>query len=214
MRLDIHHDGYRIKTIDTPAETEAAYRLRHEVFAEELKWVPEREDRREVDGYDACSEGLGVFTAKGFIGYMRLIRHTERYMIEREFSCMLPHGMTITKTADSAEVTRFCVQKEYRSIADINVPLLLYKGLYHWNIYNDIRYSWMVVDKRFYRLLCLTGLPTEAVAPFVIMPDGVQAAVCLLDWKRFETEAYEKKRELLEWMQEGLKPVLKQVSAP
>ena len=42
-----------VKTLESEEELRQAYRLRHAVFAERLKWVPEREDRLESDVYDA-----------------------------------------------------------------------------------------------------------------------------------------------------------------
>ncbi|MBI5892273.1 MAG: hypothetical protein HZB79_01240 [Deltaproteobacteria bacterium] len=40
MELIFQEGSYLIKTLSTHEEMEAAYRLRHEVFVDELKWVP------------------------------------------------------------------------------------------------------------------------------------------------------------------------------
>ena len=50
-----------VKTLTDEEELRQAYRLRHRVFAERLKWVPERADRLEEDVYDAWSTSIGVF---------------------------------------------------------------------------------------------------------------------------------------------------------
>lgn len=214
MQPDFHQEGIFVKLLSNETEMTASFRLRHEVFCEELKWVPVFSDKMERDRYDDFSESIGVFNERSeLVGNMRLIRVPRPFMIEKEFACMLPRGMKIRKTPDVAEVTRFCVRKDYRAgRSNLSVPNFLYKGLYHWNLYNGIRYSWMVVDKRYYRLLRLTGLPTEAVGDFVAMPDGVKAAVCLLDWRKFEEKAKNKKPEFLKWMRDNFTAANQSVS--
>lgn len=46
---------FLVKTLATKEEMTQAYHLRHRVFAEQLKWVPERADKLEADVYDAWS---------------------------------------------------------------------------------------------------------------------------------------------------------------
>jgi N-acyl amino acid synthase of PEP-CTERM/exosortase system len=52
-----------------------AYRIRHEVYCEELKYEPERPDRRESDEYDAHSLHCLVRSLKGgnYVGCARLV---------------------------------------------------------------------------------------------------------------------------------------------
>ena len=50
---------FLVKTIETKEEMTQAYHLRHRVFAERLKWVPERTDRLEADVYDTWSTNRG-----------------------------------------------------------------------------------------------------------------------------------------------------------
>ena len=178
------------------------WRLRHDVFAGELKWVPEDPNGVEVDSYDSFSETIGVL-GPGMepVGSLRMIKAPRPFMIDKEFACLMPEGASIERTPEVAEITRLCVKKEFRSSnCEPNITFLLYKGLYHWNLMNGVRYSAMVVDNRCYRILRLACLPVEAVGSFITMPDGVKAAVCMLDWRRFETEASIKRPEYYEWM--------------
>lgn len=46
---------FRIDAAMDDALRDAVYRIRHEVYCEELKYEPERPDRREIDAYDAHS---------------------------------------------------------------------------------------------------------------------------------------------------------------
>jgi len=204
MELAFHEDEYMVKTLRYQEELSHAYYLRHEVFCDELKWVPPRQNMQERDAYDnAYSQSIGVFKEDLLVGYLRLIPAPFPFMIDKEFSCLLPIDMKPKqKTLDTAEVTRFCVKKQYREVkhASYNIALLLYKGLYHWNFHNGIRYSAMVVDYRYYRLLRMVGLPVEPDNVFIKMPDGVKAAVCTLDWDKFQVIAKEKKSKFLKWM--------------
>ena len=202
MELIFEEENFLVKTLSTHEEMEAAFRLRHDVFSMELKWVPPSSDGMEKDPYDSFSRYLGVFDTSGLlVGHIRIITSEHPFMVEKEFSCMMPEGAKVTKTADVAEITRLCVRKDIRSNQSMAcIPNLLYKGLYHWNMGNDVRHSLMVVDKRCFRHLRLSGLPVEQLYDFVMMPDGVKAGVCNLDWRRFEESAPEKKPEFFKWM--------------
>lgn len=81
MELIFQEGSYLIKTLSTPEEMDAAFRLRHDVFVDELKWVPPSPDKREIDAYDKFAIPLGLFdlsaqTGEGLqlIGYVRLIQ--------------------------------------------------------------------------------------------------------------------------------------------
>lgn len=202
MELIFQEENYVVKTISAPEEFEMAWKLRHEVFSEELGWVPRVSSRLEVDRYDDFSEMIGVFTDDmELLGSLRIIQPPHPFMIDKEFACMMPAGKNIRRTSDMAEITRLCVKKEFRSGKyGPNITNILYKGLYHWNNLNNVRYSAMVVDNRCFRVLRLGCLPVEAFGDFVTMPDGVKAAVCMLDWREFEEKASAKRPEYYNWM--------------
>lgn len=202
MELLFQEDIYIVKTLSSHEEIEAAFRLRHDVYCDELKWAPPSPDGIETDRYDSFSENIGVFDGdRRIVGYIRIIPSPYPFMIEKEFASLMSEGAKIDKSADVHEVTRLCVRKETRSsLSSTNISHLLYKGLYQWNLSNKMRHSVMVVDKRCYRHLRLTCLPVEAAGDFHTMPDGVKAAVCTLDWRRFEELSMEKRPEFFNWM--------------
>lgn len=202
MELLFEEAGLIVKTVSAPEEFEGVWRLRHDVFATELRWVPEDPKGLEKDRYDWFSDTIGVFTEDmETVGSLRMITAPDPFMIDEEFACLMPEGASIDRTPEVAEITRLCVRKEFRSgNCNPNITFLLYKGLYHWNMSKGVRYSAMVVDNRCYRILRLACLPVEALGPFVTMPDGVKAAVCMLDWRRFEADASRKRPEYFEWM--------------
>ncbi len=191
-----------IKTLSAYEEMEQGYRLRHEVFSEELRWAPISEDRKEVDRYDSFASCLGVFDMEQrLIGYTRFITSPRPFMIDKEFAGLTTGEERIKKSRDMAEITRLCVRKQGRR-ADyiLRVSNLLYKGIYHWSLKMGIRHLVMVVDRRYYRLLRFTGIPVKMVGSFIVMPDSVQAAVIRLDLDEFREVAIYKSPEFYYWV--------------
>jgi acyl homoserine lactone synthase len=85
------------------------------VFAESLKWVPETEDRQEIDLYDLWSTTIGLVRDDGaVVGVARLLPSSSQFMLEKEFGALLPAGYQIRKTSDTAEITRLAVDPEIR----------------------------------------------------------------------------------------------------
>lgn len=202
MELNFQESRFLVKTLSTQEEIEAGFRLRHEVFCNELKWVPPTAEKTEIDGYDSFSEYIGVFNyGDDLIAHARLITSPNPFMIEKEFACMMPEGKKVDKKPDVAEITRLCVKNTERVSHNFtNISQLIYKGIYLWSLANEMRHMVMVVDKRYFRLLRLSGFPVKALGEFVTMPDGVQATVISLDWREFEELSAERKPEFLTWM--------------
>src|SRR5688500_6159848 len=87
----LFYDGaLSVKTVEEEAEWRQAYQLRHRVFAERLKWVPERTNRLESDMYDAWSSSIGVFSDNAtLLGLVRVTQAPVPFMLESEFSACL-----------------------------------------------------------------------------------------------------------------------------
>ena len=67
---------FRIDAALDDALRDAVYRIRHEVYCEELKYEPERPDRREIDAYDAHSVHCLLSTVndpRTLVGCTRLV---------------------------------------------------------------------------------------------------------------------------------------------
>lgn len=201
MELIFQESGFIVKTISAPEEFESAWRLRHEVFAEELKWVERSPDNREIDPYDDFSECLGVFDINmNILGHARLITSPDPFMVEKEFICMMPSDGKFSKKTDMSEITRLCVSKGARENNASLISSLIYKGIYNWSLSRGVRHMIMVVDKRYYRLLRLCGFPVRQLADFVTMPDGVVAGAIELDWRFFEEFCAQKRPAFLGWI--------------
>lgn len=203
---------------------DAAFRLRHDVFVDELKWVPPSPDGMEKDGYDAFAHSIGIFdlsaqTGKDLqlIGYVRLIQSNYPFMAEKEFSSLIPKDKPLKKLPDMVESTRICVKKERRADKVGNLGLttghLLYKAIYNWVLIHNFRFMVAVIEKRYYRHL-KSLFPFESLGEFLPMGDGVLAGTVLLDWRNIERISFEKRPDFMEWMTNIQIPVPVYAHAP
>ncbi|MBI3806569.1 MAG: GNAT family N-acetyltransferase [Nitrospirae bacterium] len=88
---------FLVKTLQSEEEMRQAYHLRHRVFAEKLKWVPERTDKLESDIYDAWSTSIGLFsTQQQLLGMVRMTPAPLPFMLESEFSGCLANNIRYT----------------------------------------------------------------------------------------------------------------------
>lgn len=218
MELVFKEEGFLIKRITTCEEREAAFRLRHDVFCDELKWVPPSQDRMEEDAYDAFAHPIGLFDeTKTLVGHVRLIHAPDPFMIEKEFACLLNGDKAFSKLPNMAESTRICVKKEFRTrqVGSLSIAHLLYKAIYNWCLLNDARFFVTIIEKRYYRYLKIF-FPFEPLGRFLPLGDGVLSGVVFMDWRNFELQAGEKKPDFLEWMSKLLTrdPLLSPLPGP
>lgn len=222
MELIFQEDNLLIKTLSAPEEMDAAFRLRHEVFVDELKWVPSSPDKREIDDYDKFAIPLGLFDLSAqtgedmqLIGYVRLIQSNHPFMVEKEFASLIPKDKPLKKLPDMVESTRICVKKERRADKVGNLGLttghLLYKAIYNWCLIHNSRFLATIIEKRYYRYL-KSLFPFKPLGEFLPMGDGVLAGTVLLDWRDFERVSLERRPDFMEWMTTIQVPLL--VHAP
>lgn len=197
-------DGeFLVKTIDTKDEMVKAYQLRHRVFAEQLKWVPESEDKQEMDMYDLWAVTVGVFGKDGvLLGMARLLPPSGEFMLGNEFGALLPSDYVIRREPDTAEITRLTVNPDIQDPKlSSRVMLSVLKGIYQWAVENDIRYYYLEVEHRFLRALRMLGFPCQPIGPVVQLPPaGAAAVAALYDMVRFDEENATKRPSFLEWI--------------
>ncbi|MDP1946543.1 MAG: GNAT family N-acetyltransferase [Nitrospirota bacterium] len=192
-----------VKALESEKEFRQAYRLRHRVFAEKLRWVPEREDRLESDIYDAWSTAIGIFSSQNeLLGMVRMTPAPFPFMLESEFSGCLVGSHHVRKELDTAEITRLAVDP---TIADrgLSAKLMrtIFKGMYHWTLANNIRYTYLVVESRLLRVVQRIGWPCHAIgAPVALPPAHVLSVGALLDLDEFRANAASRKPEMLAWL--------------
>ncbi len=192
-----------VKSLEEPDELREAYRLRHKVFSQVLRWVPPSRDEMEVDAYDTWASAIGVFTETGaLIALSRVLQAPGPFMLEAEFKSCLSPGYQLRTEADTAELTRLMVDPELnRNGLSSRVLLVVLKGLYQWLVRREIRYCYMVVERRFLRVLRAIGFPCEPISRArALPPAGVLSVAALLDLERFRVEAAQEHPEFLEWI--------------
>jgi acyl homoserine lactone synthase len=202
-QMAFYEGEFLVKVLESEEELRQAYHLRHRVFAESLKWVPEVEDREEMDLYDLWGTTVGLIRDGGaVVGLARLIPSSGQFMLEKEFAALLPPDYRIRKTSDTAEITRLAVDPEIQDKGlSSKMMLALLKGIYQWAVENDIRYYYLEVEHRFFRTLRALGFPLEMIGePVVLPPAGACSVAALYDMVRFDEENAIKKPRLLNWI--------------
>ena len=196
-------DRLLVKTLSDEQDIRASYRLRHQVFADRLQWVERSDDGLEVDAYDAFATSVGLFDDEGKLrGVFRMVSPPYPFMIESEFSpCLLPN-YEIRKERDTAEITRLALDPTLTEKGlSSRLMLILIKGVYQWSRQNEVPYMYMVVEKRFLRVLRGIGLSCEAISPAVSLPPaGALSIAAVVDWKRFHETCPQKQPSFFQWM--------------
>lgn len=194
---------FLVKALESEEEFRQAYRLRHRVFAEKLRWVPERADRLESDIYDAWSTAIGIFSSQNeLLGMVRMTPAPFPFMLESEFSGCLVGSHHVRKELDTAEITRLAVDP---AIVDrgLSAKLMrtIFKGMYHWTLANNIHYTYLVVESRLLRVVQRIGWPCHAIgAPVALPPAYVLSVGALLDLDEFRANAASRYPEMLAWL--------------
>lgn len=202
----IKDDQYITKNITNKIEKVKAHSLRHTIFCQELGWVTDTSNSIEIDDYDEHAVFIGVFDVQHNLkAFLRIVMPANTFMMEKEFPYLLKQSYEIRKESDTVEISRLCVEPGAR-IEKISgnfgvhyVSMILYKGVYHWCLKNNIRYLYLVVEEKVYRLLCAKGFPCNLIGEPRVMPDGVIAVAAMLDWREFEKISEMKRPKMLTW---------------
>jgi len=183
-----------------------AYRLRHQIFAEALHWVPTCTSRLETDDYDIHAQHFGVFDKDELLCYLRLITPGKPFMIEQEFNSLISKDHIIRKMDDTGEVSRLCISPHVRTnrvpIGTYihSISIILFKSLYHWCKINGIRYLYIVVAHKVLRMLNIIGVPCKPVGTQKVMPDGIIALAAIIDCRDIEIKNAIRKPTAFQWL--------------
>lgn len=192
-----------VRTLQTSEELSQAYKLRHRVFAETLKWVPKTEDGEEMDMYDLWGRSIGVIDKNGKLhGLARLLPSSGTFMLERDLHALLPSGHVIRKECDTAEITRLAIDPDIKDKGlSARLMLTLIKGIYHWALENSVRYLYLEVDHRFFRVLNAMGISCKPLGPPVALsPAGTLSIAAIMDIVQCEEILGMKRPQVMEWM--------------
>lgn len=188
----IQEGSFVIKNLSNDDEMNQAFQLRHRIFCEDLGWVPQSDNLMETDGYDWHAAHIGVFNENHrIVAFSRLVFPGTYFMIEKEFSSLIGPHHIIRKQYDTTEASRLCVAPESRKtlvhsdFGSHGLSMLAYKGMYHWCLMHNIRYVYMVVEQKVYRMLQAKGFRSQTVGEPRTMPDGCIAVAAFVDWEEF-----------------------------
>ena len=201
--VEFVEDELLVKTLETKEELTQAYRLRHRVFAETLRWVRPTDDGQEMDMYDLWGSSIGLVDRKGKLhGLARLLPASGPFMLEQDLRLLLPHDHVVRKQPDTAEITRLAIDPDIKDKGlSARLMLTLIKGIYHWSMEHGVRYLYLEVDHRFFRVLNAMGIPADPLGPPVALPPaGTLSIAAMLDIVRCKEVLGKKRPAVMEWM--------------
>lgn len=202
-------ERYRVAVLSSADELDESFRLRHRIYAESLGWVPASPDGREIDQYDGWATSLGVFgTGERLLGVVRLLPSYGPMMIEHELSGAFDGGHELMRGPMANEITRLAIDPGDGRWGDKSKILLaLLRGMYLWITEQSVRYSYMVVEKRVWRLLRTLGFPSRPLGPAVALPPAYAVSIAaILDWNEFREQNARVRPSFLAWMSGGYVP--------
>lgn len=182
--LGVARDGFKLEHIEGGRRETELMRFRHQVFREQLRWVPESQDGLDRDEYDPFSDNYAVFRQNRVVGSVRMTPGHCPFMIEREFQPLLPSGWELEKSARSAEITRFAVGTDANGRRHEVAAGLLYYSLYQWAMAHQVRLMYFVVEPPFFRHIKRMGFPAFAIGKAQPLDGGVMSQAAYLDWDR------------------------------
>lgn len=133
--IDGFKEYFSVKVANTEDLKRKVYNIRHQVYCEELKWEPERENRLETDKYDSISTHLLLnhLPTGGYAGTARLVipRNLDDAFMPFESYCLdkvdpeLIDYPSISRMKTS-EISRLAVPPDFRRRkGEQNVPFFI-----------------------------------------------------------------------------------------
>ncbi|MEQ1847705.1 MAG: GNAT family N-acetyltransferase, partial [Nitrospira sp.] len=124
------------------------------------------------------------------------------FMLEQDLRLLLPHDHVVRKKPDTAEITRLAIDPDIKDKGlSVRLMLTLIKGIYHWSMEHGVRYLYLEVDHRFFRVLNAMGIPADPLGPPVALPPaGTLSIAAMLDIVRCKEVLGKKRPAVMEWM--------------
>ncbi len=168
----------------------ALHRLRFEVYCRERAFLPEADypDQMESDAHDASAAHFVAFNGdEEVVGYVRLLRPDHQLQLPFQTRCtsLLP-GLQMPPAAESAEISRLMVRKDYRRrrgdlLAGVAAPkdptsaaderrsptpqimLSLYRAIFAYSLDTGLRYWFAAMERPLARALAHMGFAFKQV---------------------------------------------------
>jgi len=203
--INFYESGYWIRSMESDEDRMQAYRLRHTVFCDTIKWVPPHPSGLEMDRYDSFATSLGIFGEDGELaGMVRFLPPDHPFMLETDFSALVGEDHTIRKQANTVELSRLTLSRRHL-LSGRTAPLcpstLLYRGIYQWSVANGVRFLYLVVEQRFLRALLMAGFPCEIIGQIKPLPPArVTSVAAILDWEAFRSQDRVDRADFVKWV--------------
>ena len=201
--IQFNEGEYSVRTLASKGDHLQAFKLRHKVYSERLAWVPSTPEGLEIDRFDLYSTSIGLFSGEEkLLGLIRLLPPDHPFMLEVHFVDLVGPDYTIRKEWDTVEITRLTLvsTEESKGLSACYLKILL-KGLYQWSVENNIRYAFMEVEKRFWRILNRLGFLSTPIGRVKRLPPAyAESMASLLDWENFRSCNRDHQPDFLEWI--------------
>ena len=186
----IQENGYDMSVAAVHSLQEECYKLRHDVFYDELGWVHENRDRLEIDQFDSFSKNV-VISNKGRVNaYLRITPADKPWLLKESFSFLIDEEANQNFYESSIEVTRFAIDAESRNrklSGRYTILDLMIKGLIKLSVENQVKHWYVVLTKEVSILFRRRGLNCHPLGKTVVMPDGVKTLAARIDVEEFIT---------------------------
>ena len=186
--INISENGFNLAVAKRHRLLNDCYRLRHDVFAQELGWVDEDNQGLERDKFDFASNHILISQNKKVNAYMRITPKHAPWLLTDTFSFLINEGKDHEFLDNSLEVTRLAVDAKFRSLRlhqQFTLCDMLIKGLIKYSLENDITHWYIVVSLEIYNLLNRRGFDCKKLGKVTTMPDGVRTLAARIDIQEF-----------------------------
>lgn len=174
-----------VKLVESDSEKEVAYRLRHQVFAQDLGWIPLSENCLDIDEYDESSVMLGAYdkSTDELQALIRVTRGPNRFMSDDIFrECFGSH--MIRRDRESIDLTRLSLTVHDGRVTKSTLKhmKMLFCGLRVWCDSHDVRFVYMVTHESLFHYIVRIGWAFKVMSPPIMFPPAnVKSLGGLLD---------------------------------
>ena len=164
-------NGYITDGKDTPL---GVFKLRHDVFAKKLKWIPGNTDEHDHDEYDDISSNCYVTDEQNaVVGTVRIIDSRQKFMMDKEFQFLVDSEKEYNKTPDSAEISRLAIANVSNK-SKVFIIQTLFNLLEHWLNEHDKNYFYFVTTLKYSNKLHSNyGIIVQQIGKIMLTDDNV-----------------------------------------
>ncbi|MBT3719959.1 MAG: GNAT family N-acetyltransferase [Gammaproteobacteria bacterium] len=191
--IEHHYMGYKAIVTNETEYQQQTHALRHKVYCEELKWVPENSSRLEFDEMDAISTHFAVINPENqVVACFRISDNRTKWLVERHFLHTLSRGVEQHKNLNTIEGTRLAIDPEYRvkdihhgvSVLDMIISIMVDYTRNHMNKSNLL----FTITPMLGILLKRRKMNLKQLGNIVTMEDGCKVVTYLGDLTQMSTD--------------------------